>query len=128
MISELVLCGASLPDGICDGVEPPEAWRKTINEVFDEQYDGNYHFLPRVEHEGTDDEEDHCEDGTYREMPIPISVGEYTVKGAIICTSCYVTLCMLSESGRGETHELRRAIDRAREMDPSELPRLGVRT
>jgi hypothetical protein len=123
MTDELVLCGASFPH--CSGAEPPEEWRATVNAVFEEGWDGNYRLLPRFEHEGEDEEEDHCEDGTWREMPHPLTLGKYRVRGAVICNACYVTLCILSPSGAGMTHELAPAIRKARSMDPADLPRIG---
>lgn len=124
MLGELVICGASLPDGICSGAEPPEEWRDEVDSVF-EGKGVTYRLLPAIERPGTAEEEDHRDDGTYREMPMTLELGQYKVKGAIICTSCYVTLCMLSPSGRGETHELARAIAKARSMQPEDLPRLA---
>ena len=122
-MTEMVICGASLLDGICSGELPPEQWRQTVNEIFVD--DGTeYRWLPRVLRAGSDDEEDLREDGTWRSLPKTMMFGEFTVRGAVICNACYVTLCILSPSGAGLTHELGTALAKARSMDPAALPRI----
>lgn len=122
-MSEYVICGASL-EGVCSGEPPPEELVEAINAAFtpDWQATAGYRILPRVLHEGTDEEEDLHEDGTYRELPHSIRIGDAYIAGGVICTACYVTLMILSPSGRGLIHELGPAIVQARGMDPAELP------
>ena len=83
MVTELAICGASLGDGICQGAEPPEEWRETVNDVFVGELHG-YRLLPTIEHEGEDEEVDHREDGTYRELPLAMPLGQYVLRGAYL--------------------------------------------
>lgn len=122
-MSEYVICGASF-ETVCSGELPPEDMREMVNAAFepDWQAPGGYRILPRVLNPGREDEEDLHDDGTWRTMPKPITHGDVVIFGGVICTSCYVTVCMLSPSGSGLTHEIMKAIEKARTMDPAELP------
>lgn len=122
-IEEFVICGASL-DTICTGKLPEPDMAEIIRDAFaqDWQAPGGWRILPRVLRAGEDEEEDLADDGTYRRMPHPIRDGDKLVRGAIVCTACYVTLCLLSPSGQGLTHELQTAIEKAWGMKPADLP------
>ena len=121
---EYVICGASLPT-ICTGEEPPEEIRQRVNDVFSIQLEDGYRILPRIENQGTDDEMDRAEDGTYRVFPTPILTDEVLLRGAVICNACYCTLQILTPSGAGLTHELSGALREARSRNPADLPRVG---
>lgn len=127
---EYVICGASL-ETVCSGEHPDdEELQALVNAAFEPDWQAThgYRILPRLQYRIIDEEETEVEDlrtdGTYREMPEPIrhEHGDIEIHGGIICTACYVTVCLLSPSGAGMTHEIRRAIDKARTMDPAELP------
>lgn len=122
-MAEYVICGASL-ETVCSGELPPEDMREKVNAAFEDDWQATagYRILPRVLNPGREDEEDLRTDGTYREMPNPIRHGDVLIHGGVICNACYVTVCMLSSSGSGMTHEIKRAIEQARSMDPADLP------
>lgn len=126
MSREYVICGASF-ETVCSGELPPEDMRETVNAAFepDFQATAGYRILPRIVREDEDWQEDLREDGTWREMPKPIKHDDIEIYGGVICTACYVTVCMLSPSGAGLTHEILATINHARTIDPAKLP--GIR-
>lgn len=127
-MTEYVICGASL-ETVCSGEHPDdEELQRLVNAAFESDWQAThgYRILPRFRTIQLDPDEIEVEDlhtdGTYRDMPEPIEHGDVVIYGGIICMSCYVTVCKLSPSGAGLTHEIRKAIDQARSMDPAELP------
>lgn len=126
-MTEYVICGASF-ETVCSGELPPEDMREVVNAAFEPDWQAThgYRILPRFKtiKLGPDEteEEDLRTDGTWREMPHSFEYGDIVIYGGVICMACYVTVCMLSPSGSGLTHEIKRAIDKGRAMDPVDLP------
>ena len=126
MTDELVICAASLPDHICRGAALPTAeWAKAVNGKFADVPPYGYRVLPAVEFEGTEDETEATDDGTYTAFEEPLVLGGYTFIGATVCTACYVTLTLMSSSGRGLLSELPALIKSAWAMEPATLPRIA---